>query len=53
MRSTMLRVPALEKSAICDRDGYNSGMSIRLLSPETASQIAAGEVVERLNVTQP
>ena len=27
--------------------GYNPGMPIRLLSPEVASQIAAGEVVER------
>ena len=27
--------------------GYNTFMSIRLLSPEVASQIAAGEVVER------
>jgi DNA mismatch repair protein MutL len=29
------------------KDGYNRAMPIRLLSPEVASQIAAGEVVER------
>src|SRR5687768_70374 len=28
-------------------NGYNTHMPIRLLSPEVASQIAAGEVVER------
>jgi len=27
--------------------GYNRGMPIRLLSTEVASQIAAGEVIER------
>jgi len=32
---------------IIPASGYNPGMPIRLLSPETASQIAAGEVVER------
>src|SRR5690348_16212987 len=30
-----------------DFNGYNTHMPIRLLSPEVASQIAAGEVVER------
>jgi DNA mismatch repair protein MutL len=30
-----------------EKDGYNFRMPIRLLAPEVASQIAAGEVVER------
>src|SRR5262245_33914688 len=31
----------------CDYKGYNLAMPIRLLSSEVASQIAAGEVIER------
>ncbi len=32
---------------VTSKDGYNHLMPIRLLSPEVASQIAAGEVIER------
>jgi DNA mismatch repair protein MutL len=34
-------------SRAANYSGYNRGMPIRLLSPEVASQIAAGEVIER------